>query len=152
MNEPLTFDQLRRVIAGANDQFRMIREKHPKLKGYLVFASWLGQAEIETPIEGLVEHFPAMFVENENKRLMLKEKEQRTNPRIQQGLLIASETRIEIRFKDLNYELIWRLQLDELIDRELTPQTKASIRIVLGTLADFVGEGEPRQREANAKN
>ena len=30
-----------------------------------------------------------------------------------------------------------QLQADELVDRELTPQTPASIRIVLGTLAAF---------------
>jgi hypothetical protein len=33
--------------------------------------------------------------------------------------------------------LVWKLQADELVDRNLTPQTKASIRIVLGTLAHF---------------
>jgi len=36
---------------------------------------------------------------------------------------------------NLEYDLIWKLQTDELVDRELTPQTKASIRIVLGTVS-----------------
>jgi len=44
---------------------------------------------------------------------------------------------IEIRFLDLKYDLVWKLQADDLIDRNLTPQTKASIRIVLGTLAQL---------------
>jgi hypothetical protein len=44
---------------------------------------------------------------------------------------------VEIRFNDLKYDLIWKLQADDLVDRNLTPQTKASIRIVLGTLAQF---------------
>lgn len=38
---------------------------------------------------------------------------------------------------DLDYALIAHLQADDLVDRELTPQTRASIRIVLGALAAF---------------
>ncbi|NLX23330.1 MAG: hypothetical protein GXY55_16890 [Phycisphaerae bacterium] len=41
----------------------------------------------------------------------------------------------------MDYELIWKLQTDELVDRNLTPQTKASIRIVLGTVARRLGIG-----------
>jgi hypothetical protein len=44
---------------------------------------------------------------------------------------------VEIRFHHLDYKLIWKLQSDDLVDRKRTPQTKASIRIVLGTIADF---------------
>jgi hypothetical protein len=44
---------------------------------------------------------------------------------------------VEIRFNDLTYDLVWKLQKDDLVDRDLTPQTKASICIVLGTLAQF---------------
>ena len=44
---------------------------------------------------------------------------------------------VELRFNDLNYDLVWKLQTDDLIDRNLTPQTKASIRIVLGTLTQL---------------
>ena len=46
---------------------------------------------------------------------------------------------VEIRFKDLKHSFVWQLQADELVDRDLTPQTKASIRIVLGTLGRFAG-------------
>ncbi len=35
------------------------------------------------------------------------------------------------------FELIRQNQSDELVDRELTPQTRASIRIVLGSLSSF---------------
>ena len=38
---------------------------------------------------------------------------------------------------DLKFDLVWKLQVDDLVDRDLTPQTKASICIVLGTLAQF---------------
>ena len=45
---------------------------------------------------------------------------------------------LELRFRKLDYPLIWKLQTDPLVDTNLTPQTQASIRIVLGTLADLV--------------
>ena len=51
-----------------------------------------------------------------------------------------ASVRVEIRFDHLDYALIARLQSDDLVDRELTPQTRASIRIVLGTLAAFARE------------
>jgi len=54
------------------------------------------------------------------------------------GLQYDETCQAEIRFKDLDYELVWKLQVDDLIDRDLTPQGKANIRIVLGTLARFV--------------
>lgn len=41
------------------------------------------------------------------------------------------------------YEPISKLQSDELVDRELIPQTRASIRIVLGTLANFAPKPAP---------
>ena len=45
---------------------------------------------------------------------------------------------IEIRFKELKYEeVIWPLQQDPLVDRLRTPQTRASIRIVIGTLDEL---------------
>jgi len=45
---------------------------------------------------------------------------------------------IEIRFKELKYdEVIWPLQQDPLVDRLRTPQTRASIRIVLGTIDEL---------------
>lgn len=44
---------------------------------------------------------------------------------------------VELRFQELKFNLIWDLQLDELVDRQLTPQTKAFVRIVLGTLASL---------------
>ncbi len=37
----------------------------------------------------------------------------------------------------VSYCLMCKLQVDQLVDRQLTPQTKASIRIVLGTVDHF---------------
>jgi hypothetical protein len=49
-------------------------------------------------------------------------------------LTYRGEVNFELRFGRLVYDLIWQLQQDPLIDRELTPLTRASIRIVVTTL------------------
>ena len=50
------------------------------------------------------------------------------------------QCQVELRFNRLDYDLIWKLQVDELVDRDLSPQNKASIRIVLGRLARLAQE------------
>lgn len=59
-------------------------------------------------------------------------------------LSLHEDTLIEIRFKDpergfivANLDLIFALQKDELISSRHTPQTKASVRIVLGSLGEL---------------
>ena len=49
-------------------------------------------------------------------------------------LKIDESVRIELRFDELRYTLVEQLQKDPLVDGELTPQSRASIRIVLGTV------------------
>jgi len=52
-------------------------------------------------------------------------------------LRFVGHSQVELRFHELDYDLIWKLQTDNLVDHQLTPQTRASIRIVLGTLEQF---------------
>lgn len=52
--------------------------------------------------------------------------------------LYHSSAFVEIRFGNLDYDIIDQLRADELVNRDLTPKTKASIRIVLGTVASFL--------------
>jgi hypothetical protein len=103
----------------------------------------------------ILKDFPAMVVDDSTKTaaldlqssLELLEWKDKNNPEIgklkKQLDQIASrfkfdeKCQVEIRFHDLKYDLVWKLQVDDLVDRNLTPQTKASIRIVLGTLAQF---------------
>jgi len=51
-----------------------------------------------------------------------------------------AQCQIEIRFSKLDYDLVWKLQVDDLVDRNLTVKSKASIRIILGTLSQFLRE------------
>jgi hypothetical protein len=47
------------------------------------------------------------------------------------------DTFIEIRFKRPVLDLIFKMQKDPLVSQVHTPQTEASIRIVLGTLIEL---------------
>jgi hypothetical protein len=54
-------------------------------------------------------------------------------------LELRDDTFVEIRFdaKKVNLPLIFELQKDEQVSQEHTPQSKASVRIVLGTMRDL---------------
>jgi len=74
-------------------------------------------------------------LENQKKEQLVALKKQLDQ--IASRFKFDEKCQVEIRFHDLNYDLVWKLQVDDLVDRNLTPQTKASIRIVLGTLGQF---------------
>jgi hypothetical protein len=52
-------------------------------------------------------------------------------------LEMRDDVLIEVRFDRLLYDLIFALQKDSLVSQEHTPQTKASIQIVLGTVREI---------------
>jgi hypothetical protein len=62
--------------------------------------------------------------------------------KLAKALEFKVETQIEIRFKSLDYGLVWMLQADELVNRTLTSQSKASIRIVLETISSMQADQE----------
>ncbi len=149
----LNADQLQKAVAVAKLRFNLIRKKYPDLKAYLVLALPGGQTGIDSSPIQILSEFPAMVVDDNAKTSVLnllprlKQSEPATGPdteRLKKELeqLVAQlkydgKCQVELRFHDLNYDLIWKLQTDDLTDRNLTPQTKASIRIILGTLAQF---------------
>jgi hypothetical protein len=157
MNPPdtrLNYDQLQTGVASANRHFALIRKKYPGLKIYLVLSLPSGQTRIGSSPEEIVKEFPAMVLNDAAKALILdflKKKEPKDATTADKKRLkdqfenLADELgydgncQVEIRFDAFEYELLWQLQSDELVDRALTPQTRASIRIVLGTISQFVG-------------
>jgi hypothetical protein len=149
---PLSTDQFHAAVAAAKERFSLIRKKYPDLKGYLVLSIPGKQTGIGGSVRELLNDLPALMINDEAKSSLQsyirkppgkdasdKEKQtwQEEFDRIARDLRYDGGVRVEIRFDDLNYNLIAQLQSDELVDRELTPQTRASIRIVLGTLAAF---------------
>jgi hypothetical protein len=164
LSSMLSHDQLQVAVAAARRQFDLLRKKHPDLKAkllngkpaaFLVMSLPGGQTGIDSPPTHILSEFPAMVVDDDNKssalallsRLTLLESGAATGPEAERlklqldklapRLKYDGKCQVEIRFNRLNYDLIWKLQADDLVDRSLTPQAKASICIVLGTLAQF---------------
>ncbi len=52
---------------------------------------------------------------------------------------IEESVQIELRFGELRLDLVKNIQSDPLVDQTLTPQSVASIRIVLGSLVQMAG-------------
>lgn len=87
------------------------------------------KAEIEREVKRMKEL--------EKKRNLPTEQDDKLSPLLER-LEVDGKTQVELRFGQLHYKTVWALQSDELVDRELTPQTRSSIRIVLGTVASFI--------------
>jgi hypothetical protein len=155
LSSMLNLEQLKAAVAAANRRFDLIRKKYPELKAYLVLSLPGGQTEIGSSPAQILKEFPAIVVDDSNKTaaldlqssLELLEWKDKNSPEIQKlkkqldqiasRLKFDEKCQVEIRFHDLKYDLVWKLQADDLIDHSLTPQTKASIRIVLGTISQF---------------
>jgi hypothetical protein len=150
----LNYDQLQTGVAAANRHFALIRKKYPELKMYLVLSLPSGQAKIGSSPKEILKEFPALVLNDAAKALILdflKKKESKDASDADKKRLkdqfenLADELgydgncQVEVRFDAFEYELLWQLQSDELVDRALTPQTRASIRIVLGTISQFAG-------------
>ena len=58
------------------------------------------------------------------------------------NLIVKKDTFVEIRFSKQNLEQIFEMQKDPLVSQEHTPQSRASIRIVLGTLEELYQDSE----------
>ncbi len=133
----------------AKETLSELKSKYPGLDSYLVYSSRLGQSNLGSKPEVLLKEFPQMFHDSPEKAKALQllqnlrkaeqnqglEKNDTTLSRILSELELDLSVQIELRFGQLNYAQVAQLQLDSLVDRVLTPQTPASIRIVLGTLA-----------------
>ncbi len=160
----LNFVEFQQALAAARDRFSKIREKYPDLNGYLVLALRGQQTNLENSLDSSISEYPSILIDGPPKSavlLLIKEakdleKHKQTEgakskksveleiENIKQDIAHLLEelefdggVQVEIRFHNLVYDLIWRLQADDLVDRNLTPQSKASIRIVLGTISQM---------------
>lgn len=143
---------LEAAVAASKNIFAQLQAGHPGMKAFLVLAHHGRQTELTSDPIRILEDCEPMIASDDIKRealRLLSEKgqlesagasEKAIQPVIKalaargRELRFLPEVQVEIRFHVLKYALVWALQSDPLIDRELTPQTKASIRIVLGTV------------------
>ena len=56
---------------------------------------------------------------------------------VAENLEVMEDTFVEIRFKSLDYNIIDELRKDPIISLKHTPQTRSSIRIVIGTIDEL---------------
>ena len=148
----IRFLGLEAAVAASKNIFAQLQAGHPDMKAFLVLAHHGRQTELTSDPIRILEDCEPMIATDDIKRealRLLSEKrrlesagasEKAIQPVIKalaargRDLRFLPEAQVEIRFHVLEYALVWALQSDPLIDRELTPQTKASIRIVLGTV------------------
>ena len=153
MNHPrLDLSQFQEALATANRHFATIRRKYPNLRAYLVLSLRDGQTKPDGELAESIREFHSLLLDGTAKTKTLelikklKPKESTKPEQIRlkdelkelgKALEFDGSVQVELRFHDLDYDLIWKLQSDDLVDRELTPQTRASIRIVLGSISNF---------------
>ena len=152
--------ELIRVVEKSNVIFEKLKTKYSKLDGHLVFSSPDGQCEITTNLADALNLFPQMIIDSRQKQkclnilqkiaeIVAENKKNIGNPKsfekyknqlseMINDLEIKEDKFVEIRFKSADLDLIFELQKDELISQKHTPQTNASIRIVLGTLEELL--------------
>ena len=157
---------LSRVIENANRIFDEIKKKFKGIRAYLVFSSPHGQSGITSNMQMIAEEFPEMVHDSIHKKgacaliqniRSLKQEIDHTFAaklksdlnkemdtaitelvKISENLRVKEDIFVEIRFNVLDYNIIDELRKYPLISLKYTPQTRASIRIVLGRLYDFV--------------
>lgn len=154
----MRISELNVPFSNAQNIWRRLKSKYLNLDAQLVITSGYGQSELTTDGLILFDRVASMFANSiERKELLIlfdihkdllrrnsdlksvfiKTIASQLHDRIQ-ALLAVSEivetSQIELRFGQLDYELIAQLKKDPLIDQALTPQTGASIKVCLGTL------------------
>jgi hypothetical protein len=163
-------EELEIVIKRADSIFKKIKDKYVNLSGYLVFSSRYGQCELTSNLIEILKVFPEMIRDSESKEkaadLLKKisifekakndsysmEKKKIAEKEIKKAsdildlyiteLDVKDDTFIEIRFRRLLYDPIFEIQKDSLVSQKHTPQTQASVRIVVGTLSELYDDQE----------
>lgn len=141
-----------------------LENDHPELNAEIVISSRLGQIDIQSSERTALQEFPQLFYESPEKRIALKlldeirAKERyikfrwaNTVRHIKQeiesslqilailvkNLEIDTSVHIELRFLELDFDLVRIIQKSPHVDQVRTPQSRSSINIVFGTLEDL---------------
>jgi hypothetical protein len=157
--------ELERVVSGSQARFNELKARYPRLDAWLVFALREHQVELPSDLPKILTTFPGVFEANVHRQAAkflgnriaeadknwadLTQVERRVRhdlmaklAPLEAKLTVNSDVLVELRFETLEYALIAALRQDSLVDRDRTPQTAASIRIVLGTARELGGLDE----------
>ena len=160
--------ELERVVARARARLKALKARYPRLDAWLVLALREHQVDLASDLPKILTTFPGVFeasvhrraaepigkriVEADKNWVDLTQAERRVRQELMANLApletkltVSSNVLVELRFETLEYALIDELRRDGLVDRDRTPQTRASIRIVLGTAREL---GDLDRRDA----
>ncbi|MBP6916356.1 MAG: hypothetical protein WBK44_00535 [Smithellaceae bacterium] len=158
-------DRLQIAVKHAKVLFKKIMDKYDQLGGYLVLSSETDQCNISDDPTIILKSLPDLIEDSENKKFVLdlieqisqleKDKQAISQTSLNKlakltkdlntfkdNLIVKKDTFVEIRFSKQNLEQIFEMQKDPLVSQEHTPQSRASIRIVLGTLEELYQDSE----------
>ena len=151
------------IFEEITNKYNLMRKKD--YDEYLVFSSPYGQCEITSSMRMIAEEFPEMVNDSIHKTkacelvqdirklreeiartFVAKSKDdlrkkmdnyEKSLAQIAENLEVMEDTFVEIRFNALDYNIIDELREDPIISLKHTPQSGASIRIVIGTLDEL---------------
>lgn len=151
-------DQLYIAVEHANSLFKILGGKYHKLKAHLVLSSPFGQCDLTDDLVKILKSFPEMIVDSDNKKYCLKlldkeKKYKNDNVKLSEvkkelssfsdSLTINKDVFIEMRFaSSTELDLIFTLKEDSLVSSQYTSSSRASIRVVLGTVEEIYQRSE----------
>ena len=130
------------VIAHAKKMESDIKAKFPLFRGYLVFSSRFGQSNLGSG-EALFKDYPAIVepcpeaIEIINA-VNSKKKIEIDFHKLVKSVEIRDDVFVEVRFDQINYELVQAIKDSDLINKKYTEPGSFSIRIVLFRINDLV--------------
>ncbi len=147
--QTLTYSELQSATTVAKKRLSEIKGEFPSLEAHLVFALKGQQTGIGSSPDSLLKEFPSMAVDDEAAAALRghlkkapgndasqskKDTWQDTLSQLNPLLKYHGHIPVELRFGNLDYTIIDQLRSHPLVDQKLTPQTRASICITLGTI------------------
>ncbi len=154
----ITPTAFRETLAEADSRLSVLRDRYRSLGPHAVLAHGGIQIEPGTDLVKLIKDVPRLFADNPAKSEIIglldkKGESGKSTPgekknnaaRIEERvplLLIDGRFQVELRFRHLDYQAIWALKADPLVDQHLTSRSRASIRVVLMSLSGFLAAGE----------
>ncbi len=148
---PLTAEEFARAKNRVIEVLAQIRCKYPTLKPKAVICAASAQCDLDAGPETILKACPALLLDNPAKHELRNLPDLPKDPppeartarekqvtELSAKLLYSADCLVELRFGHLDYPRIWELQNDALVDRERTPVSRASIRVVVATLSDLL--------------
>lgn len=160
---PLSLAALRLAIERGRTLYRPLLEKHPVLDARLVISCRKGQCNIDESLQKMLLTYPELFLVSPARTAAMasatriahlwKKRENAPFARLPEidedlrlemelltrrsaDLLVNGASRFELRFGHLDYPALRDLKQHALVNRSLTDQSAASIRVVLSAIAE----------------